>query len=115
MDELDISDQIARLEDRIEVLAAELARCRKIAVGAKIAVGCGAAWFALLLVQFVWFNATAFVAALSAVLGGVVLLGSNATTWAQTESALAAAEASRAELIGAIDLRLVGEDGPTLH
>ena len=55
------------------------------------------------------------VAALSAVLGGLVLLGSNATTWEQTAAALHAAEAARAQLIGSIDLRLVGEERPTMH
>jgi len=61
------------------------------------------------------FDPTAFVAALSAVLGGVVLLGSNATTWAQTEQALHAAGAMRADLIGGIALRVVGEERPTVH
>ena len=46
---------------------------------------------------------------------GVVLLGSNKTTWTQTETAMHASEAMRAELIGRIELRLVGEQKPTLH
>ena len=42
-------------------------------------------------------------------------MGSNKTTWEQTDAALEKAEAQRAELIGRIELRLVGEEHPTLH
>ena len=55
------------------------------------------------------------IGALAAVIGGVVLLGSNASTWAQTEGALQAAEAARSDLIARMPLRLVGEERPTLH
>jgi hypothetical protein len=111
----DTRDDIDQLEARIEALTASLERCRKISLASKIAIAAGAAWFALLLLWIVAFSATAFVAALSAVLGGFVLLGSNATTWEQTAAALHAAEAERAQLIGSIELRLVGGDRPTLH
>jgi hypothetical protein len=114
MDE-SVSDQVAQLEIRIDELAASIERCGKVAVGAKVAIAAGAAWFALFVLWLLPFNATAFVAAVTAILGGVVLLGSNATTWAQTEADLHAAEAARANLIGRIALRLVGEDKPTLH
>ena len=114
MDE-SVSDQIALLEARIEELAASIERCGKIAVGAKIAIAAGGAWFALFVLWLLPFNATAFVAAVTAILGGVVLLGSNATTWAQTQADLDAAEAARANLIGRIALRVVGGETPTLH
>ena len=114
MDE-SIPDQVALLETRIEELAASIERCGKIAVGAKIAIAAGGAWFALFVLWLLPFNATAFVAATAAVLGGVVLLGSNATTWEQTQADLHAAETARARLIGQIALRVVGEETPTLH
>lgn len=114
MDE-SVPDQVALLEMRIEELGASIARCGKIALGAKIAIAAGAAWFALFVLWLLPFNATAFFAAVTAILGGVVLLGSNATTWAQTEAELHAAEGARANLIGRIALRVVGEDRPTLH
>lgn len=107
--------EIAQLEERIEILTASIERCRKISFAAKLAVGAGLIWFALFLFWIVSFNPTAFVAATSAVLGGFVLLGSNSTTWEQTEAARTAAEAMRADLIGSIELRLVGEDKPTIH
>lgn len=111
----EISDQIASLEDRIETLTEKIARCAKISVGAKIAIAAGLAWFALMLVWILPFDGTAFVGALTAVLGGFVLLGSNATTWDEMETERQAAEAARAALIGRIELRVVGEERPTLH
>jgi hypothetical protein len=115
MDEGDVAGQIALLEERIETLTASIERCRKISYAAKIAIAGGAAWFVLFLLWIVPFGPTAFVAAVSAMLGGFVLLGSNATTWEQTETDRAAAEALRADLIGSIELRLVGDAPPTLH
>lgn len=114
MDDGGIRDQIAQLEARIEALNEAIERCRKISMGSKLAIAGGAIWFGLMLVLIVPFNPTGFVAALSAVLGGVVLLGSNATTWEQTDADLHAAEKMRADLIGSIELRLVSER-PTLH
>jgi hypothetical protein len=49
------------------------------------------------------------VGAMAAVIGGIVLLGSNSTTWTQTEAALRASEAMRAEWIGRKEMRIVGE------
>jgi hypothetical protein len=115
MREGDVRDQIAQLEARIDLLTESIERCRKISVGSKIAVTAGAAWFAAVVFWILPFDATAFVAALTAFLGGIVLLGSNATTWDQTQADLNAAEAARAALIGTIELRVVGDTTPTLH
>jgi hypothetical protein len=115
MNESDIRDQITELEDHIEALTESIERCRKIAVGAKICVAMGAAWFVLVLFWILPFDATAFVAALTAVLGGIVLLGSNSTTWAQTEADRDVAEMARADLIERIDLRVVGDRTSTIH
>ena len=56
----------------------------------------------------IWFDATVMIASITAVIGGAVLLGSNSSTWDEKASALQAAEARGAELISAIDLRVVG-------
>ncbi|MEP7032174.1 MAG: hypothetical protein ABI830_14660, partial [Pseudolabrys sp.] len=103
MQDADVRDQVARLEARLEALSESVERCRKISVGSKIAVALGMAWFVLMLFSILPFDATFFVGALTAVLGGVVLLGSNQTTWEQTEAELHKAEAMRAALIGTID------------
>ena len=42
MDEGNVSDQVAGLEDRIEALTRELARCAKISFAAKCAIAAGA-------------------------------------------------------------------------
>ena len=109
--------EIARLELQIEALAAAIERCRKIAYAAKIAIAGGALWFVLALLWILPFDPTFFVGALAATLGGVVLLGSNKTTWEETQTALERSEAARSALIGQIELRLVGDRPatPTLH
>ena len=107
-----LHDEIARLEERIVALSEARERCRKISLAAKIAIAAGASW--LVLSIFVPFVPTLFFGAIAAAIGGIVLLGSNATTWTQTEDALGAAEAARAELIGRVEMRLV-EESKTLH
>ncbi len=108
-------EDIARIEARIEELAEAIERCRKFSLAAKIAIGTGASWLVLVLLGLLPYEPYEIVAAPALVIGGVVLLGSNATTWAQTEDALRASEAMRADMIGQMRLRLVGEDRPTLH
>ena len=111
----DISrDDITRIEERIEALGEAIARCRKISLAAKVAIGAGAAWLVLTLLSLAPFVPFMLVAAMAAAIGGVVLLGSNATTWTQTEVQLRASEAMRAEWIGRLDLRTV-EERPRLH
>lgn len=111
----DLREDIAQLEERIETLRLSLERCRKISAAAKIAIAGGLAWIVLALVSVIPSTPTSFFAALAAALGGIVLLGSNKTTWEQTEAALLDAEGMRAQLIGHIPLRVVGKDRPTLH
>ncbi len=106
---------IARLEARIETLQEAIARCRKIALAAKIAIGAGAAWLVLTFVGLAPFVPTLLFASLAAVIGGVVLLGSNSTTWKQTEAALAASESMRHDLIEQLELRVIDDDVPSFH
>jgi len=102
----DISnDDIARIEERIEALA----RCRKLSLTAKLMIGAGAAWIVLTFVWLVPYVPALAFGALAAVIGGIVLLGSNSTTWTQTEAALAVSKAMRAQWIEGRDMRLVGE------
>jgi hypothetical protein len=114
MDDEISGDDIARIEEQIEALREAIARCGKISLAAKIAIGAGAAWLVLTLLSLAPFAPFMLVGALAAVIGGIVLLGSNATTWSQTEAQLRASEAMRAEWIGRLELRVV-EDSRTLH
>jgi hypothetical protein len=104
-------DEISLLEARIEELAEICERCRKAILVSRAAIGGGAAL--LLATMFGVFGSSSQVAAIgsiAAVLGGIVWLGSNVSTLRQTTAALDAAEALRSDLIGRIDLRVVGEN-----
>lgn len=114
MDEV-FDDDIDSLDARIEALAAEILRCRKIALAARVAIGGGAVWSVLMLVRAMPMTPEMLLAALGAVIGGIVLLGSNASSWEQAEAARATAETARRQLIGRLELRVVGEERPTVH
>ncbi|MFZ0351921.1 MAG: hypothetical protein WCB77_14960 [Pseudolabrys sp.] len=103
----DLRDQIARLESDIEHLAEGLERCRKAMLFSKVAIGAGGV---CILAYFlgIRLDPTIVVGALAAIIGGVVVLGSNSSTSKQTMAAMKAGEAQRAELIGMINLRTVG-------
>lgn len=73
----------------------------------KLAIAIGAVWLAATMAGAVNFNPAIAFGALAAVIGGVVLLGSNKTTWEQVELALRDAERQRNALIGRLPLRLV--------
>lgn len=111
----DLRDDIALLEQRIEALREVRERCRKISLAAKTAIAAGAAVSMLTLLTVIVFYPSAFFGALAAMIGGAVLLGSNKTTWEQTEEELRKAESLRDQFIGSIDMKVVGDEGPTLH
>lgn len=111
----DLRDDIARLEERIERLRETRERCRKISLVAKIAIYVSGLWLILTLTALMPFAAVPFFAALAAAIGGTVLLGSNKTTWEETEEELRKAQATRDQFIGRLELRTVGDDRPTLH
>jgi hypothetical protein len=115
MDEPVSGDDIALIEAHIEALAVSIERCRKLSLAAKIAIAAGAAWLTLTLLLIVPFTAFMIIAATAAVIGGVVLLGSNSTTWTQTEARLRASEAMRAEMIARLELRVVDGGVRQLH
>jgi hypothetical protein len=105
----DPTDDISLIEERLERLAEIAERCRKIILFSKAAIAGG---FALLLVTMLGLfgsSQTVALGSIAAVLGGIVSLGSNVSTLRQTMAAISAAEALRSELIGRIDLRVVGE------
>jgi hypothetical protein len=103
------SDDISRIEARLEELAEVSERCRKIILASKVAIAGG---FALLLVMMLGLfgpSQAAAIGSIAMVLGGIVSLGSNVSTLRQTMAAINAAEALRSDLIGRLDLRVVGE------
>ncbi|MET3965192.1 hypothetical protein ABIB83_005131 [Bradyrhizobium sp. I1.8.5] len=111
MTEDDPTDEISDIEARIERLAEIAERCRKYILASKIAIGGGGALLLITILGLFGTGLTAALGSIALVLGGIVSLGSNISTLQQTESAIGAAEALRAQLIGRIDLRVV-EDTP---
>jgi hypothetical protein len=110
MDEDNPSDEISRIEARLDELAEVAERCRKIILVSKAAIVAGVA---LLLVMMLGLfgssNQVAAIGSIAVVLGGIVSLGSNVSTLQQTMAAMSAAEALRSDLISSIDLRVVGD------
>ena len=111
MTEDDLTDEISDIEDRIEALAEIAERCRKYILASKIAIGSGAALLLVTILGLLGMGQTAALGSIALILGGIVSLGSNVSTLRQTDDAIRAAEALRAQLIGRINLRVV-EDTP---
>jgi len=104
----DLHDQIARLEVDIEQLAKTLDGCRKATLLSKVAIAAGAIWIFAYLLGAIGFEPATMIGAIAAIIGGVVVFGSNWSTSKQTTAAMKAAEIRRAELIDMIDPRVVG-------
>ncbi len=111
MAEDDPSDEISRIEARLEALAEAAERCRKFILASKAAIATGGALLIIMVFGLIGPNQVAALGSIAMILGGIVSLGSNVSTLQQTVDAINAAEALRSELIGRIDLRLV-TDGP---
>ncbi|UFZ05081.1 hypothetical protein LQG66_01810 [Bradyrhizobium ontarionense] len=109
MDEDDWSEQISRIEARLEELAGMAERCRKIILVSKVVIYVGAGLLLGAVLGLLGSNAVVALGAIAAVLGGTVSLGSNVSTLRQTMAAMATAETVRSDLIGRMDLRLVGD------
>lgn len=109
MAEEDPTDEISLIEERLEALAEVSERCRKIILVSKAAIAGGAALLLVMMLGLFGSSQVAALGSIAAVLGGIVSLGSNVSTLRQTCDAISAAEALRSDLIGRIDLRVVGD------
>ena len=103
------TDEISRIEARLEQLAEVAERCRKIILVSKAAIGGAAAMLLVMMLGLFGSSATAALGSIAVVLGGIVSLGSNVSTLRQTMDAIGEAEALRSNLIGSIELRVVGD------
>jgi hypothetical protein len=109
MAEDDPTDEISQIEARIEELAEIAERCRKIILASKLAIAGSAALLLIMMLGLFGPSQVAALGSIAVVLGGIVSLGSNVSTLRQTEAAIGAAELRRSDLIGRIDLRVVGD------
>jgi hypothetical protein len=107
----ELREHISELEVQIEELADALERCRKTALASKAAMVLGVILMAATTLGVVTFDPMVMVAGFAALLGGVVIFGSNTSTANQLSESMRSAEAQRAALIGQLDIRLV-EDAP---
>ena len=111
----DPADEISLIEARLEELAEVSERCRKIILVSKAAIAGGAALLLVMILGVFGSSQVAALGSIAAVLGGIVSLGSNVSTLRQTTDAISAAEALRSDLIGRIDLRVVGDSPMKLN
>jgi hypothetical protein len=107
----DLRKEIVRLEAEIDELTGVVERSRKVSLIAKIALVAGAIGLLASTIGAISFDPVALIGAIAAVIGGIVVFGSNTSTSKQAAARIKAAEARRAKLIGMIDLRPVGEAG----
>jgi hypothetical protein len=103
----DLHDQISSLEAHIDELTGVIESCRKLIL--KVAIAAGGIWLLAFTFGAIRFDSVAIIGAISAVIGGTVVFGSNTSTSKQAAADIKAAEALRAELIDKINLQLVGE------
>jgi hypothetical protein len=102
-------DEISRIEAQLEELADACERCRKIILVSKAAIAGGVVLPLFMIFGLFGSNQVATIGSIAVVLGGLVSLGSNLSTLQETMAAMSAAEALRSDLIGRIDLRVVGD------
>ena len=103
----DPHEEIVRLEEHIEELAAKIESCRKFILASRIAVAGGGVVLAAMLVGAIWSDLEPMAAAVSFLLGGIVVWGSNSSTAKEAAKEIAAAETKRAGLIEHINPRVI--------
>ena len=103
----DPHEAIVRLEEHIEELAAKIASCRKFILASRIAVAVGGPVLAAMLVGAIPSDLGLMAAAVTLLLGGIVVWGSNSSTAKEATNEIAAAELERAALIEQINPRVI--------
>jgi hypothetical protein len=100
--EEDPAAEIARLEAEIERLSAVAESCRKVILAAKVAIALAIAVVVVTFLGVIRVDQLITLAAIAAILGGIVAAGSNSRTLHEASANMRAAEARRAELISAL-------------
>ena len=113
----DPREEIVRLEAEIERQAEIIESCRKLILASKAAMAIAGVSLAAALIGMINIDPAVLIGAFGVMLGGIVVFGSNTGTLEQARAATRTAELRRSELIGRIDLRLVGgrNGGNWLH
>jgi len=103
----DPRDEIAHLEAQIDALADTIEGCRKLKLIAKIAIAAGGIGLLATLLGAIHTDPMVLTASVAALLGGIVLFGSNTATSKQAAAKMKEADARRAELIDGLELQVV--------
>jgi hypothetical protein len=103
----DPHEEIVRLEEHIEELAAKLESCRKFILASRIAAAGGGLVLAAMLVGAIRSDLGLMAASVASFLGGIVVWGSNGSTAKETAKGLTAVESERAALIEQINPRVI--------
>jgi hypothetical protein len=100
-------EEIVRLEERAEELAAKIESCRKFILAGRIAIVGGVIVLFAMLVGVIQSDLGFTAGSAASLLGGIVVWGSNSSTAKEAAKEIAAAEAKRAALIERINPRVV--------
>jgi hypothetical protein len=103
----DPAAQIPRLEAEIERLGEVAESCRKVILAAKVAIALGAVVLLVTVSGLINVDQIVAFGASAVILGGIVAAGSNSRTLNEATANVRAAEARRAELIGALPFSAV--------
>ena len=95
----DPRDEIVRLEERIEELAAKIESCRKFILASRISVAGGSLVLVGMLFGVIGFDPAMMAGAVAALLGGIAVSGSNRSTAQQAAKELTSAKSYRSVLI----------------
>ena len=109
MDQTELREHIARLEQRLEDLSIALEKSRKAILASRVSIAGGGLLALALVLGLISVQPLPVVVAIAAIFGGIVGFGANVSTARQDRSAMLAAEAARAELIGKLELRDTGQ------
>ena len=105
----DPHDAIVQLEQRIEELTAKIENCRKFILASIVAIVLGGLLLLPGIVGAVQGEPVTLIAAVVAVISGIVVSGSNSSTKKEAAAQLVLIKARHAALIGDLDLRVVSD------
>jgi hypothetical protein len=106
---------IQELETRIERLGEIAEGCRKWILLAKLAMVAGGVWLVAIVTGFASLDPASMLVAIAALLGGIVLAGSNASTLDRTKATIKDTEALRIQAIDDLQLSAVEGGSRRLH
>ncbi len=107
LDAADAHEEIVRLEERAEELAAKIESCRKFILGGRVAIVGGVIVLFAMLIGVIRSDLGFTAGSAASLLGGFVIWGSNSSTAKEAAKEIATVEAKRAALIERINPRVV--------